>query len=51
MPEGLVAKLTVHDLGSILAYLESLGGLKREGAMVREGACEFRPLRKRRGII
>lgn len=26
MPEGLVAKLTVHDLGSILAYLESLGG-------------------------
>jgi putative heme-binding domain-containing protein len=26
MPEGLVAKLTVHDLASVLAYLESLGG-------------------------
>jgi putative heme-binding domain-containing protein len=26
MPEGLVAKLTPHDLSSILAYLESLPG-------------------------
>ena len=26
MPEGLVAKLTPHDLASLIAYLESLNG-------------------------